>query len=171
MRRHAAGVEQADDCTQLVIRYRGEPDAVSYEYVPTMDDLARATDDLTAALEPVPARARTQLLIAADEFPLHPITTLMATEAGFIGTLMRFERRLRFGKIGPADGEILAELGKKDSRCACRERRARRSWREMDHGDSTETAWRAAAEAARTSCSSEGSASGSCGVRTSRASQ
>ena len=67
VRRHAAGVEQADDCTQLVIRYRGEPDAVSYEYEPTMADLARATDDLTAALEPVPARARTQLLIAADE--------------------------------------------------------------------------------------------------------
>ena len=65
--RHAAGVEQADDCTQLLIRYRGEPDVVSREYVPTMEDLARATDDLAAALKSVPDRAKTKLLIAADE--------------------------------------------------------------------------------------------------------
>ena len=67
VRRHAAGVEQADDCTQLVIRYRGEPDVVSYEYAPTMEDLARATEDLAAALKSVPTKARTQLQIAADE--------------------------------------------------------------------------------------------------------
>ncbi len=67
VRRHAAGVEQADDCTQLVIRYCGEPDVVSREYAPTMDDLARATEDLAAALEPVPEKVRTQLMIAADE--------------------------------------------------------------------------------------------------------
>ena len=67
VRRHAGGTEQADDCTQLVIRYCGEPDVVSREYAPTMDDLARATADLAAALEPVPAKIRTQLQIAADE--------------------------------------------------------------------------------------------------------
>ena len=67
VRRHAAGVEQADDCTQLVIRYRGEPDVASYEYAPTMEDLARATADLAAALESVPAKTRTQMQIAADE--------------------------------------------------------------------------------------------------------
>ncbi len=52
--RHAADVEQSDDRTQLLIRYRGEADVVSREYAPTMEDLARATDDLTAALESVP---------------------------------------------------------------------------------------------------------------------
>ncbi len=67
VRRYAADVEQADDCTQLVIHYRGEPDVISHEYAPTMDDLARATEDLAAALEPVPVKARTQLQIAADE--------------------------------------------------------------------------------------------------------
>ena len=67
VRRHAAGVEQADDCTQLVIRYCGDPDVITHEYAPTMDDLARATADLEAALESVPAKVRTQLMVAADE--------------------------------------------------------------------------------------------------------
>ena len=65
--RYAADVEQADDRTQLLIRYRGEPDVVSREYAPTMEDLARATDDLTAALESVPDKAKNKLLVAADE--------------------------------------------------------------------------------------------------------
>ncbi len=67
VRRYSAGVEQADDRTQLLIRYRGEPDVVSHEYVPTMEDLARATDDLAAALESVPGKAKNKLLVAADE--------------------------------------------------------------------------------------------------------
>ncbi|MBO7687076.1 MAG: SpoIIE family protein phosphatase [Kiritimatiellae bacterium] len=67
VREYAAGTEQADDCTQLVIRYRGEPDAVSFEYAPTMEDLARASADLAAALESVPAKAKSKLLVAADE--------------------------------------------------------------------------------------------------------
>ena len=67
VRRHAAGTEQADDCTQLVIRYRGEPEVVSHEYVPTMEDLAKAASDLAAALEPVPDKYKNQLLVAADE--------------------------------------------------------------------------------------------------------
>ena len=67
VRRYSDGVEQADDRTQLLIRYRGEPNVVSREYVPTMEDLARATDDLAAALKSVPDKAKNKLLIAADE--------------------------------------------------------------------------------------------------------
>ena len=67
VRRHAAGAEQADDCTQLMIRYRGEPDVAFHEYAPTMEDLARATSDIAAALAPVPEKVRNKLLIAADE--------------------------------------------------------------------------------------------------------
>ncbi len=67
VRRHAAGTEQADDCTQLVMRYRGAPGMFTGEYEPTMDGLAKATDDLVKALEPVPAAIRGQLLVAADE--------------------------------------------------------------------------------------------------------
>ena len=64
---HGADVEQADDCTQLEIRFRGEPVSAAYEYQPTMADLAKATADLDAALEDVPAHAHMQLMIAADE--------------------------------------------------------------------------------------------------------
>ena len=67
VRRHAADVEQADDCTQLVIRYRGEPEIFTREYAPTMDDLAKASADLAVALEPVPEKYKNQLLVAADE--------------------------------------------------------------------------------------------------------
>ena len=64
---HAEGTEQADDCTQLVMRYRGAPDVFSGEYEPTMDGLAKATEDLAKALGPVPADIRGKLLVAADE--------------------------------------------------------------------------------------------------------
>ena len=67
VRRHAADVEQADDCTQLVIRYRGEQEVFSREYAPTMDDIAKAAVDLESALEPVPERYKNQLMVAADE--------------------------------------------------------------------------------------------------------
>ena len=67
VRAYAAGAEQADDCTQLVIRYRGPEETVHHDYAPTMDDLAKATADLEAALEDVPAKERMQLMIAADE--------------------------------------------------------------------------------------------------------
>ena len=67
VRLHAAGVEQMDDCTQLVLCYRGKPETFSREYAPTMEDLARATDDLTGVLERVPEMIRNQLLVAADE--------------------------------------------------------------------------------------------------------
>ena len=67
VRQYAAGTEQADDCTQLAMRYRGAPDVVTREYAPTMEDLTRATDDLVAALKDVPDRAKNKLLVAADE--------------------------------------------------------------------------------------------------------
>ena len=68
VRRHAAGVEQADDCTQLVIRYRGEAEVVTNEYAPTMEGIAKASADLEAALGPtVPEMVRNQMLVAADE--------------------------------------------------------------------------------------------------------
>ena len=67
VRRHAAGTEQTDDCTQLAIRYRGEPEATTHEYAPTMEGLAKATDDLDALLAPVPVKDRSQLMVAADE--------------------------------------------------------------------------------------------------------
>ena len=67
VREYAGDTEQADDRTQLAIRYRGEPDVVSFEYAPTMADIARASTDLAAALEPVPEKTRNKLLVAADE--------------------------------------------------------------------------------------------------------
>ena len=67
VRRHGNGVEQADDCTQLVMRYRGDPEVISHEYTPTMEDLSKATEDLQTALETVPGKYKNQLLVAADE--------------------------------------------------------------------------------------------------------
>ena len=67
VRRHAADAEQADDCTQLVIRYRGEPETLAREYKPTMEDLSRASADLAAALEGVPGKCANILMVAADE--------------------------------------------------------------------------------------------------------
>ena len=67
VRAHAAGAEQADDCTQLVIRYRGGSAGLHRDYAPTMDDLAKATADLEAALDVVPLKERMQLMVAADE--------------------------------------------------------------------------------------------------------
>ena len=67
VRRHASGEEQADDCTQLVIRYRGEPETFEREYKPTMDDLSKASADLASALEGVPGKCANILMVAADE--------------------------------------------------------------------------------------------------------
>ena len=67
VRRHAAGAAQADDCTQLVLRYRGQPDTFSREYRPTMDDLSKASADLAKALEGVPADCANIMMVAADE--------------------------------------------------------------------------------------------------------
>ena len=64
---HAAGTEQADDCTQLVVRYRSAPQSFAREYAPTMDGVAAATDDLAAALESVPKADKARLMVAADE--------------------------------------------------------------------------------------------------------
>lgn len=67
VRRFAVGVEQADDCTQLVMRYRGEPESVSHEYDTSMKGLEKAAADLEAALEHVPESCKNTLMVAADE--------------------------------------------------------------------------------------------------------
>lgn len=67
MRRYATGVEQADDCTQLVLCYRGEPETFSGKYRPTMEDLAKASADLETALAQVPDACKNRLMVAADE--------------------------------------------------------------------------------------------------------
>ncbi len=64
----AGGREQADDCTQLVLRYRGGMvKSAEHTYKPTMEDIAKATADLEAALEDVPMKQRMTLMVAADE--------------------------------------------------------------------------------------------------------
>ena len=67
VRRHAGGVEQADDCTQLVIRFRGTPQSVTHDYEPTMTGLVRAAADLAEELDSVPENIKNILLVAADE--------------------------------------------------------------------------------------------------------
>jgi len=67
VRRHAAEAEQADDCTQVVMRYRGTPETVEHEYAPTMDGIAQASGDISAALGAVPEAVRNRILVAADE--------------------------------------------------------------------------------------------------------
>ena len=64
---HGAEVEQADDCTQLEIRYRGQPQVASFVYPPTLEGLAQATEDLDAALGDIPKKEHMQLMVAADE--------------------------------------------------------------------------------------------------------
>ena len=67
VRRHAGDAEQADDCTQLVMRYRGAPDVFTREYTPTIEGIASASADLAAALEHVPEADKARLMVAADE--------------------------------------------------------------------------------------------------------
>ena len=65
--RHADGAAQEDDCTQVLLRYRGPAKVARFEYRPTMEDLAKATDDLAAALVGVPEAVCNRLRMAADE--------------------------------------------------------------------------------------------------------
>ena len=67
VRQFASDVEQADDCTQLVLCYRGEPETFSGKYLPTMEDLAKAAADLETALAQVPDACKNRLMVAADE--------------------------------------------------------------------------------------------------------
>lgn len=64
---YAGSVEQADDCTQLILKYRGGELKLNRTYVPTMEDLTKATADLEAALADVPPKIKMQLQVAADE--------------------------------------------------------------------------------------------------------
>jgi sigma-B regulation protein RsbU (phosphoserine phosphatase) len=112
MRRHGAGAEQADDCTQLLIRYRGEPDVVSYEYVPTMKDLAKATADLEAAIESVPANVRTQMMVAADEIFANIVRHSGATRWTLTVEKTRYPDSLRL--IITDDGKAFDPLSHRD---------------------------------------------------------
>lgn len=87
---YAGAVEQADDCTQLAIRYRGAADVVEHEYPPTMDGLAKATADLEAALDGVPPKGQATLMVAADE-----IFANIVRYSGATGWSLKVER-LRF---------------------------------------------------------------------------
>ncbi|MCQ2390648.1 MAG: SpoIIE family protein phosphatase [Kiritimatiellae bacterium] len=63
----AEGAEQADDCTQLVLCYRGEAETESFDYPPTMEGLKQATADLERCVAELPMKAQTKLMVAADE--------------------------------------------------------------------------------------------------------
>ena len=112
MHRHGAGAEQADDCTQLLIRYRGEPDVVSYEYVPTMEDLAKATADLEAAIESVPMSVRTQMMVAADEIFANIVRYSGATAWTLTVEKTRYPDSLRL--IITDDGKAFDPLSHRD---------------------------------------------------------
>ncbi len=64
---YAGQVEQADDCTQLALRFRGSAEVVAHDYPPTMEGLQKATADLEAALDGVPMKGQATLMVAADE--------------------------------------------------------------------------------------------------------
>ena len=85
---YAGAVEQADDCTQLAIRYRGVPTSVEHTYPPTMEGLAQATADLEAALADVPMKAQATLMVAADE-----IFANIVRHSGATGWTLKVERQ------------------------------------------------------------------------------
>ncbi len=87
---YADAVEQADDCTQLAIRYRGAAKSVEHEYPPTMEGLAKATADLEAALADLPMKGLATLMVAADE-----IFANIVRYSGATGWSLKVER-LRF---------------------------------------------------------------------------
>ncbi len=87
---YADAVDQADDCTQLTIRYRGVAEAVEHEYPPTMEGLSKATADLETALADVPMKVQATLMVAADE-----IFANIVRYSGATGWTLKVER-LRF---------------------------------------------------------------------------
>lgn len=112
VRHHAAIAEQADDCTQLVLRYRGAPDAFTRDYAPTMEDLARATDDLTAALAKVPVKYRNQLLVAADEIFANIVRYSGATRWTLAVEMMHYPEGVRL--VFTDDGKPFDPLAHRD---------------------------------------------------------
>ena len=112
VRHHAAGVEQADDCTQLVLRYRGEPETFTREYAPTMAGLAKATDDLSAALDKVPVKYRSQLLVAADEIFANIVRYSEATHWTLSVELMHYPEGVRL--VFTDDGKQFDPLAHRD---------------------------------------------------------
>ena len=61
---HGAGVEQADDCTQLVVRYNGSK--LSRSFPPTQEGIAAASEWLDGAAK-APQRAMAALHVILDE--------------------------------------------------------------------------------------------------------
>lgn len=112
VRRHAAGTEQADDCTQLVIRYRGEPEIFTREYAPTMEGLAQATDDLSAMLEKVPVKFRARLMVAADEIFANIVRYSGATKWSMTVEFMHHPEGVRL--VFTDDGEPFDPLAHHD---------------------------------------------------------
>ena len=112
VRHHAAIAEQADDCTQLVLRYRGAPDAFTRDYAPTMEDLALATDDLTAALAKVPVKYRNQLLVAADEIFANIVRYSGATRWTLAVEMMHYPEGVRL--VFTDDGKPFDPLAHRD---------------------------------------------------------
>ena len=112
VRRHAADTEQSDDRTQLVLRYRGEPDVVSHEYAPTMEDLAKATADLNAAIASVPEKIRNQMLVAADEIFANIVRHSGATSWSLTVERTRCPEGLRL--VITDDGKAFDPLSRRD---------------------------------------------------------
>ncbi|MBP5790914.1 MAG: SpoIIE family protein phosphatase [Kiritimatiellae bacterium] len=112
VRRHAGNVEQADDCTQLIMRYRGEPFTVTREYAPNMEGLERAATDLAAALEDVPEKLRNRLLVAADEIFANIVNYSGATHWTLSVELTRHPQGVRL--VFADDGKPFDPLVRRD---------------------------------------------------------
>lgn len=112
VRRYASGAEQADDCTQLVIRYRGAPETFCGEYAPTMDGLVAATEDLAKTLESVPEADKARLLVAADEIFANIVRYSDATRWSLTVRRSHFPDGVRL--VMTDDGRPFDPLAKRD---------------------------------------------------------
>jgi len=77
---HAGMSEQFDDCTQLELVWRGEPQVTRHEYAPTMEGHAQASADLEADLGDMPFDVKMAILTAADEIFINIIRYSAATK-------------------------------------------------------------------------------------------
>ncbi len=109
---HAGAVEQADDCTQLALRYRGCAEAVEHAYKPTMEGLKQATADLEAALADVPPRQQMTLMVAADEIFANIVRYSGATAWSLRVELSRHPDSVRL--VFTDDGTPFDPLAKRD---------------------------------------------------------
>ena len=109
---YAGAVEQADDCTQLALRYRGCAESVEHVYKPTMEDLKRATADLEAALSDVPLKQQMTLMVAADEIFANIVRYSGATSWSLRVELSRHPDSVRL--VFTDDGAPFDPLAKRD---------------------------------------------------------